>query len=172
MVFKRRRPLATYILAYLKLISIFQTFNLKNLEHLIPVGRAFIHTLAPLQWLARTLKGTVNALATTLVEKLEPGCRTTLIQRNAQLPHLSIGLFLCLLNNNLCIVIVASAIRQYQTCILVCNNISKVWQGSLVVLYIDYFLQFKVGTGVAQVVLHPQLTIVVFCDCLVWLSGT
>ena len=37
-VFERGRPLAANILANLELICIFYDFNLKNLEHLIPVG--------------------------------------------------------------------------------------------------------------------------------------
>ena len=165
-VLESRRPLAAHILAHLELIGILHTLCLENFEHLVPVCRTFVHVLAPLQRLATTLESTVDTLATTLVQELKPCGSTTLIHRDAQLPHLAVSFFLFLFYNNLCIVLVASAIGQDKTRAYILNNIGKVWQRSLVVLHIDNFLQFEVGTGVAEIVLHPQITIIVFGYCL------
>ena len=162
MVLELRRPLATHVLAHLELIGILHTFYLQNFEHLVPVCKTFVHVLAPLQRLATTLESTVDTLATTLVQELKPCGSTTLIHGDAEFPHLAVFLFLGLLNDNPGIVVLASSIGQDKTCAYILNNIGEVWQGSFVVLHIDDFLQFEICAGVAEVFLHPQLTIVVF----------
>ena len=154
-VLELRRPLAAHILAHLELIGILHTLYLENLEHLVPVGITFVHALAPLQWLATTFESTVNALAACLVEKLEPCGSTRLIHGDAEFPHLAVFLFLGFLNDNLGIVVLASAIGQDKTSAYILNNIGEVWKWSLVVLHIDYFFQFEIGAGVAEVALHP-----------------
>ena len=152
-VFESWRPNVSHILAHLELIGILLYFE--NFEHLVPVGLGFVHALAPLQGLATAFKSTVNTLAACLVEELEPCGSTRLIHGDAELPHLTVFLFLGFLNDNLGIVVLASAIGQDKTSAYILNNIGEVWKWSLVVLYVDDFLQFEIGAGVGQVALHP-----------------